>query len=73
MTLHERIAAARRQLEAAGLPADAAAIDAEVLARHVLGWDRAQLFSRHRDAAPAGFDERYQPLLDRRRAASRSR
>jgi release factor glutamine methyltransferase len=66
MTLHERIAAARRQLVRAGLPADAAAIDAEVLARHVLGWDRAQLFSRHRDAAPAGFDERYQPLLDRR-------
>lgn len=66
MTLHERIAAARRQLEAAGLRADAAAIDAEVLARHVLDWDRAQLFSRHRDPAPEGFDERYQPLLDRR-------
>jgi release factor glutamine methyltransferase len=64
--LHERIAAARRQLEAAGLAAGAAAVDAEVLARHVLGWDRAQLFSRHRDAAPSGFDERYQPLLDRR-------
>ena len=66
MTLHERIATARRQLQAAGLPAGAAAIDAEVLARHILGWDRAQLFSRHRDAAPAGFAERYQSLLNRR-------
>ena len=66
MTLHQRIAAARRQLEAAGIAADAAALDAEVLARHVLGWDRAQLLSRYRDAAPAGFDERYQPLVDRR-------
>jgi release factor glutamine methyltransferase len=66
MTLHEHIAAARRQLEAAGISADAAALDADVLARHVLGWDRAQLLSRIRDAAPAAFSERYQPLVDRR-------
>ena len=66
MTLHQHIAAARRQLEAAGIAADAAAIDAEVLARHVLGWDRAQLLSHYRDAAPATFNERYQPLVDRR-------
>jgi len=66
MTLHQHIAAARRQLEAAGIAADAAAIDAEVLARHVLGWDRAQLLSHYRDAAPADFNERYQPLVDRR-------
>ena len=66
MTLHQHIAAARRQLEAAGIAADAAAIDAEVLARHVLGWDRAQLLSHYRDAEPAAFNERYQPLVDRR-------
>jgi release factor glutamine methyltransferase len=66
MTLHQHITAARRQLEAAGIAADAAAIDAEVLARHVLGWDRAQLLSHYRDAAPAAFSERYQPLVDRR-------
>jgi release factor glutamine methyltransferase len=66
MTLHQHITAARRQLEAAGIPADAAFLDAEVLARHVLGWDRAELLSRNRDAAPAAFIERYQPLVDRR-------
>lgn len=66
MTLHQHIAAARRQLEAVGIAAEAAAIDAEVLARHVLGWDRAQLLSHYRDAAPADFTERYQPLVDRR-------
>lgn len=66
MTLHQHIAAARRQLEAVGIAAEAAAIDAEVLARHVLGWDRAQLLSHYRDAAPADFNERYQPLVDRR-------
>ena len=37
-----------------------------MLARHVLGWDRAQLLSRHRDPAPDAFSERYQPLIDRR-------
>ena len=66
MTLHQHITAARRQLEAAGIPADAASLAADVLARHVLGWDRAQLLSRNRDAAPAAFIERYQPLVDRR-------
>ena len=66
MTLHEHIAAARRQLEAAGIAAEAAALDADVLARHVLGWDRAQLLSRNRDIAPAAFSERYQPLVERR-------
>jgi release factor glutamine methyltransferase len=66
MTLHQRIAAARRQLEEAGLATDTAAIDAEVLARHLLGWDRAQLLSRHRDAPPAGFEQRYQALIARR-------
>jgi release factor glutamine methyltransferase len=66
MTFHQHIAAARRQLEAAGINPNAAALDADVLARHVLGWDRAQLLSRHRDAAPAAFGERYQPLVDRR-------
>jgi release factor glutamine methyltransferase len=66
MTLHERITAARRQLVEAGISADAASLDADVLARHVLGWDRAQLLSRHRDKAPDGFAERFQPLIDRR-------
>jgi release factor glutamine methyltransferase len=66
MTLHQRIGAARRQLEAAGIAAGTAGLDAEVLARHVLGWDRAQMLSNDRDAAPAGFEERYQPLVDRR-------
>ena len=66
MTLHERIAAARRQLVDAGISAEAASLDADVLARHVLGWDRAQLISRHRDHVPDGFAERFQHLIDRR-------
>ena len=62
----ERLAAARARLEAAGLaPADAA-LDAEVLARHVLGWDRATLLSRGREPEPAGFELRFGALVSRR-------
>ena len=42
MTLHDRVAAARSRLAAAGLPADTAAFDAEALARIALGWSRAE-------------------------------
>lgn len=65
-TLFERIAAARETLVNAGLrPADAA-IDADVLARHVLGWDLARLLARKREPAPAGFDPRFETLIARR-------
>ena len=62
----DAIAIARRSLAAAGIPAGQAAIDAEVLARHVLGWDRAGLAAYGRDAAPAGFEARFQELVVRR-------
>ena len=67
-SLHERLAEAREALTHAGIPAEDAALDAEVLARHVLGWDRAALLVRWRDPAPAGFDEQFHPLLARRAA-----
>jgi release factor glutamine methyltransferase len=66
MTLHQSLAAARHQLEEAGLDAAAASIDAEVLARHLLGWDRASLLTRLRDSPPAGFEPRYEELIARR-------
>jgi len=66
MTLHDRISAAQRQLTGAGLSDRTATLDADVLARHVLGWDRAQLLTRTREPAPDGFAEHYQRLIDRR-------
>ena len=64
----ERLAQARAQLEAAGLsPADAA-LDAEVLARHVMQWDRAQLIIRARDSEPQSFGDRLAALIVRRAA-----
>ncbi len=66
MTIVERVRGAESRLVAAGLPPDAAALDAEVLARHVLGWDRAAYLCNRRDAVPRGFGGAYDAALDRR-------
>jgi release factor glutamine methyltransferase len=62
----ERLARARTHLESAGLTAAEAALDAEVLARHVLQWDRAHLLSRGREPEPPDFAETYAALVARR-------
>lgn len=67
MTIAEAIARGREALVAAGVPGDEAPGDAEVLARHVLGWDLARLVTARRDEAPPGFQERYDELIARRR------
>jgi release factor glutamine methyltransferase len=43
-----------------------AAFDAEMLARHALGWTREQMLVRWREAPPPGFEARYAPLVERR-------
>jgi release factor glutamine methyltransferase len=65
-SVHERLVQARQIFMRAGIDADEAALDAEVLARHVLGWDRAALVARWREGAPESFDEHFQPLITRR-------
>ena len=65
-TPYERIAHARSRLVHAGIPDHDAALDAEVLARHALGWDRVALLSRGREPAPQGFSERFDALVLRR-------
>jgi len=67
-SLHERLTEARQRLVRAGIPEHEAALDAEVLARHVLECDRATLVTRSRDAIPSAFDRLYQPLIARRAA-----
>ena len=62
----DRVARARDCFTRAGIAADEADADAEVLARHVLGWGRAAYLARRRDPAPPGFEVRYAPLADRR-------
>lgn len=65
-SVHERVAAARQALVDAGISSTGAGLDAEVLARHVLGWDRAALLSRGREPAPDEFASRYAALVARR-------
>jgi release factor glutamine methyltransferase len=62
----ERLAAARRRLEAAGLDSTDAALDAEVLARHLLGWDRGTLLARSREPEPLHFPDAFDSLIARR-------
>ena len=66
MTLGDRVTRAREAIAAAGIRAEDAALDAEVLARKVLGCDRAGLVVRLRDEEPAVFAEAYRALVDRR-------
>ena len=67
-SIADRLDAARARLEGAGLTTADASLDAEVLARHALGWDRAELLARRRDPEPAGFDEGFTRLIARRAA-----
>lgn len=65
-TLHELIAEATRRLIGAGIPPDSAAFDAELLARHVLGWGRAEMIVRRREPAPSSFGEAFDALIAQR-------
>lgn len=64
--LHERLADARGRLVRAGISPDEAALDAEVLARHVLECDRATLLTRAQDPLPSAFVRLYDGLVQRR-------
>jgi release factor glutamine methyltransferase len=64
--LHDVLSVAARRLRDAGLPPADASADADVLARYVLGWDRARLLAHRRDPVPAAFVERFAALIDRR-------
>jgi len=66
VTISEAVARARQRLAAGGVPADEAPGDAEVLARHVLGWDLARYAAGLRDAVPAAFPDAYDALIARR-------
>lgn len=57
MRLRDLVDGARRRLEAAGIPRAEAALDVELLARDVLGWDRATWIAR-RDDDERSVDDR---------------
>jgi release factor glutamine methyltransferase len=65
-SLHDRIDRARARLERAGINSRDAKFDAEVLARHALGWDRTQLLVHGRELPPEDFDQAYEAFIARR-------
>jgi release factor glutamine methyltransferase len=65
-TLAALVHEAANRLRDRQTPGQNAALDAEVLARHVLGWDRAHWLAENRAQPPAGFEQRFHQLLERR-------
>ena len=64
--LGEMLAAARERLVAAGIRHDDAAVDVDVYARTILGWDRATLLASLRQPAPSELEPRFSEWLERR-------
>jgi release factor glutamine methyltransferase len=67
-TIHARVASAREDLKAAGIPSDEAELDARLLAAHVLGWTTERYLTDASVPAPPAFDDRFQALIARRAA-----
>jgi release factor glutamine methyltransferase len=65
-TLFETLAQGRARLVQAGVPPADAAIDVDVYARAILGWDKATLLANQRDASPAGLEPRFSEWIARR-------
>lgn len=68
MTLHDLVCQARQDLERAGVSTSTAALDAELLARHVLHWDRATWLTRRMDSPDERFSLDYAVAIARRTA-----
>jgi len=66
MTINELVHGARDRFMSAGISANLATLDAEVLARQVLGWDRARFLTDRNEKATSVFLLQYEPLVARR-------
>jgi release factor glutamine methyltransferase len=66
LTIHDLVQGARDRFMNAGISASLATLDAEVLARRVLGWDRARFLADRNEKATSVFLLQYEPLVARR-------
>jgi release factor glutamine methyltransferase len=64
--LHERLSEARERLVAAGIAPGDAAIDVDLFARTILGWDRARVLTARSEPAPAALEPRLSEWILRR-------
>ena len=66
MTLQQVLATARDRLAGSGIDPDEAAIDVDLYARTILGWDRARLLTEQRSPAPAALEPLFSEWVERR-------
>ena len=66
MTIHDLVQGARERFVEAGISASLASLDAEVLARKVLGWDKARFLADRHEAASSVFLLNFEHLVARR-------
>ena len=66
MSIHAHVSAARQRLRDAGITPTESALDARLLAQHVLGWTTERFLMDARDPVPEGFTPRYDALVSRR-------
>jgi release factor glutamine methyltransferase len=66
LTVHERVADARRRLNEAGLSPHEAGLSARLLAQHVLGWSAERFLADAGVAEPDAFAVSYDSLVSRR-------
>jgi release factor glutamine methyltransferase len=64
--LYERLAAGRERLVAAGIEPASAAIDVDLFARTILGWDRARVLTARTEPAPEALEPRFSEWIRRR-------
>ena len=65
-SLSETLSTARARLVAAGLKPDEAAVDVDVYARTILGWDEATLLANLREPTPQPLEPRFSEWVARR-------
>jgi release factor glutamine methyltransferase len=66
LSLHEKLAAARAQLVAAGIAPAEAAVDVPLFACTILGWDRVRLLTERATAPPAALEPTFSQWIARR-------
>lgn len=64
--LHEQLTAGRERLVAAGIEPSSAAIDVDLFARTILGWDRARVLTARTEPAPEQLEPQFSEWILRR-------
>jgi release factor glutamine methyltransferase len=64
--LRDALGLARDKLIGVGIPPDEAAIDAELFARTILGWDRVRILTESNQVMPVGLEPKFSAWVDRR-------